>query len=120
MLVFIVASKSSVVDVEDRLRALLPAGIADEDVETAKSVHGFIDQLLAERLVAQIAGNRQRLSPCRLDQRDDFLRVGFFRREIVDRDIRAFARVSDGRGAAHAGIAAGDQRLTPANRPEPL
>ena len=31
--------------------------------------------------------------------------------EIVDRHIGAFAGIGDGGGAAHAGIAAGDQRL---------
>ena len=50
---------------------LLPAGITDDDVETAKSADGFIDQALAECLIAEIARNRQRFPAGVLNQRDD-------------------------------------------------
>ena len=63
-------------------------------------------------LVAEVARDRQTDPALCLDQRDDLLRVGLFGREIIDRDVGAFARVGDGRGTAHAGIAAGDQRLS--------
>ena len=51
------------------------------------------------------------LRPASLDQLDDLARVRLLGREVVDRDVGAFARIGDRRGAAHAGIAAGDQRL---------
>ena len=41
-------------------------------------------------------------------------RIGFFLWQVVDRDVRPLAREGDGSGAAHAGIAAGDERLAPA------
>jgi hypothetical protein len=71
---------------------------------TARSTN----QLLAEFLVPEIAGNGQTDPPLGLDQLDDFLRVGLLRGEIIDRDIGAFPREGDGRRAAHAGVAAGD------------
>ncbi len=35
-----------------------------------------------------------------------------FGREIIDGDVGALARIGDGGGTTHAGIAAGDQRLS--------
>ena len=49
-------------DVEDRRVRLLAAGVADQDVEAAEAADGSVDQLLAERLVAQVARNGQRRS----------------------------------------------------------
>ena len=69
------------------------------------------DQLLAERLVAQVAGDGHALAPLGLDQLDDLARIGLLVRQVVDRDVGALAGEGDGRGPAHAGIAAGDQRL---------
>ena len=45
-----------------RLRLLLPAGVVDEDVQTAKGFDRVFDQLLAERGVAKIAGQRSALA----------------------------------------------------------
>ena len=96
------------------------AGVADQDVEPAEPFDRLRDQLLAEGLVAQVAGNGDAVAARLLDQLDDLLRVRLFGREIVDRDVRALARIGDRGGAAHAGIAAGDQRLAARSRPEPL
>ena len=99
---------------------LLAAGVADEMSRPPRPLHGVGHQLLAERLVAQVAGNREADAAFRLDQaRSLRWASGSSVGEIVDRDIGAFAREGDGRGAAHAGIAAGDQRLAPAQPARP-
>src|ERR1700704_3797625 len=98
-------------DVEDRSAGLLPASVADHDVEPAETLNGALDQLLAEFLVPEIAGDRQSDPPLGLDQVYDLLRIRFFVWKIIDRDVCAFARIGDGGGAAHAGIATRDQRL---------
>src|SRR5436309_3759357 len=98
-------------DVQNRLTRLLPARIADDDVETAEAAHGFLDQALAERLVPEVAGNWERFPAGLLDQCDHLTRIRLFGRKIVDRDIGAFAGVSNSRGTTHAGITAGDQRF---------
>jgi hypothetical protein len=81
---------------------LLASGIAHDDVEPAEAVDRALDQVLAKRLLTQIAGDAQSHSAFRLDQRDDLLGVRFLGREIVDGDIGAFARKCDGGGSAHA------------------
>jgi hypothetical protein len=85
--------------------------IGNQDIEAAQLLHRVGHQLLAEFLVAQIAGQGDALAAGLFDQFDHFARVFFLGRKIIDRDIGAFAGKGDGGGAAHAGIAAGDQRL---------
>src|SRR3569833_1388597 len=91
----------------------MPAGIADDDVEAAERRDGVGDALLAEGLLAEVARERHALAAGVLDQLDHVAGGWLFARKIVDRHVGAFARIGDGRGAAHAGIAAGDQRLAP-------
>ena len=88
---------------------LLAPGIVDQDVQSAQALHRLLHHLLAEGLVAQIAGDCQSHPAFRLDQRNDFARVGFLVGKVVDRHIGALARESDGGSAAHAGITSGDQ-----------
>ena len=52
-------------DVADVLVGMLLAGIVDEDVEPAELVDRPPDRVLAEFLVAEIAGNQDRLAPLR-------------------------------------------------------
>ena len=49
--------------VEDRVARLLAAGIADDDVEAAESLDRAADQIRAEFLVAQIAGDGEPVRP---------------------------------------------------------
>ena len=99
-------------DVEDRLARLLPGGVADHDVEAAEPSHR-----LARPACWQNASSRRSpgmatpLRPASLISAITSLRIRLLGRKIIDRDIGAFARIGDGGGAAHAGIAAGDQRL---------
>ncbi len=90
---------------------LLTPGIAHQDVETAERLHGLLNQTHAEGLLAQIAGNRDPCAPLGGDEFHDLPRVFFLVREIVDGHVRALPGEGDGGRAAHAGIAAGDQRL---------
>jgi hypothetical protein len=55
--------------------------------------------------------DEHRLSARLADQGLDLAGVRLLGRQIVDGDVGAFAGVGDGGGAAHAGIAAGDQSL---------
>ncbi len=100
-------------DVEDRLAALLPRGVADHDVETSEPLPGLLDQLLAEVLVAEVAGNGEPGASFLFDQRNHLLRVGLLVRDIIDGDVGTLARIGDRGGPTHARIAAGDQRLAP-------
>ena len=106
-------------DAEKRLLRLLVAGVVDEDVEAAEPGDRVGDQLLAERFVADVARQGHRLAAGRLDQLHDLARVWFLGGQVADRDVGAFARIGDRRGPADAGVAAGDERLAPARRPEP-
>jgi len=90
---------------------LLSRSIADDDVQAAQSLHSFLDQRPAERLVPEVAGDREANAARLLDECDHFLRVGLFGWEIVDGDIGAFARIGDRSRTAHAGISTGDECL---------
>ena len=88
---------------------MLLAGVVDEDVEPAELIDGLLHRLLAELLVADVAGNGDRLAPFLLD---DLLGLGgvVMLAQIDDGDVRAFAREQRGDRAADAAVAAGDQR----------
>ena len=113
MLVFIVASNASSVMSRIDFCALLPPGVVDEDVEPAEPLDRVGDEPAAEGRVAQVAGDGDRLASGGADQVDDLARVGLLGRVVVDRDVGPFAGIGDRRGAAHAEVAAGDQRLAP-------
>src|SRR3979411_2410732 len=98
-------------DVEDGSARLLSAGVADHDIQAAKSLDGPIDQLPAKRLVPDIAWDSDSNSSFGLDQVDDFFRIGLFAGEVVNRDIGTFSRVGDGGRSTPARIASGDERL---------
>jgi hypothetical protein len=89
----------------------LPRRVVDDDVEAAEALHGLLDQRLAKGFVLEVAGDRKAVAAFLLDQSDHFLRIRFLRRQIVDGNIGAFARVRDRGGAAHAGISTCNQRL---------
>src|SRR6185369_3277653 len=90
------------------VRMLLP-GIVDEDVEAAELVHHLLHGFLAEILVADVAGNRDRLAPFLLD---DLLReLGVVvLAEVEDGDVGPLAGEEGGDGAADAAVSTGDQR----------
>jgi hypothetical protein len=92
-------------------RAVLPAGVVDDDVEAAQAAHRLFHELFAESLVAQVAGNRKADALLGLDQRNNLGGIWLLNGKIVDRHIGALARVGDGGGAAHTRIAACDQGL---------
>lgn len=98
----------------------MTSGVVDDDVETAEALHSLLDQLLAEGFLLEVAGKRKAGTAFLLDQGDDLLCVGLFRGQIVDGDIGAFARICDRGRAAHAGIAACDQRLAAGEPPGAL
>src|ERR1700722_17030552 len=116
-------------DIEDGGARLLPAGIADDDIQTAQTLDRLFHQLLAKRLVPEIAGDCQPNPTLGLDQINDLFGVGLLARKIVDRDVGAFPRVGNRRRATHARRAAARplpesppviSALRPASRPEPL
>jgi len=59
------------------------------------ALHGLLDQALAERRVAQVAGDRDGLAADVADERQNFLGVLFLLRQVVDCHVRAFAREGD-------------------------
>src|SRR6185312_8338552 len=80
---------------EYRGSRLLTPGIADDDVEATELLHYPHNAPLAERLIAQIAGNGYAVATRFLDELNHFPCIGLFGWQIVDGYIRAFARVSD-------------------------
>ena len=111
MLVFIVASKSSVETSRMEARvcwrpALLTRMSSPPSPRTASSTS--VRQKASSRRSPGIASP---VRPSALISVDHLLRIRLLGRKIIDRDVRALARIGDGGGAAHAGIAAGDQRL---------
>ena len=109
MLVWNVRPKLVFADVANVLVGMLFAGIVDEDVELAELAHRFFDRALAEVLVADVAGNRDRPAAFLLD---DGLGEGgiIMLAQIDDGDVGAFAREQGGDRAADAAVGAGDQR----------
>src|SRR5438067_9788568 len=103
------ASQLLLGDVSDVLVRMLLAGIIDEYIEPAELIDRLADRELADLLVADVAGNRNRPPPFLLD---DLLRL---RRIIVlakveDSDIGTLPREQSGDDATDAAVATGDQR----------
>ena len=88
---------------------VLLGGVVHQDVDAAELLDGALDRLPAEHLVADVAGEQERLASLCLDQARGLLRVVVFF-QIEDRDQRALARHRDRDRAADAAVAAGDDR----------
>jgi hypothetical protein len=93
----------------DMFLGLLRAGDINQDVDSAQSLHTFLDQLPAKILVAHIARDRMCLSACILDQRDYFCSIRRLAGQIVQNNVRAFSSESNGRGATDTRVGSGDQ-----------
>ena len=91
---------------------LLPPGVVDKDIEPAKPFTASSTSLRQKASSRRSPGNGKSDATLRFDQRNDLLRIVLLGREIIDRNIGAFARISNGGGAAHARVAAGNQRLS--------
>ena len=109
MLVWKVRLQLLLGDVADVLVGMLLAGIVDEDVEPAELVDGLLDRALAEVLVADVAGDRDRLAAFLLDDLLGLRRIVMLA-QIEDGDVGALAREQGGDRAADAAVGAGDQR----------
>ena len=96
-------------DVHDRGVGLLSTGVVDQDVEAAQFAHRAVDHFAAELLGPKVARNADADAALGLDQLDDLLGVRLLERQVGDGHVGAFPGIGDGRGAAHAGIAPGDQ-----------
>ena len=81
---------------------LLPCRVDNQNIQPIEITGRFLDQFAAPGLVGNITGQRDRHAAFRLNERHDFLRVGFFFRKIGDRHIRAFPCKSDGDRTANA------------------
>ena len=79
----------------------------------------LLDQLQAERLVAEVARHRDRLAAGGLDERHDLLRVGLFGRQVVQHQVGALAGEGDRDRAADAAIRAGDDGAAALKAAEP-
>jgi len=87
----------------------LVRGIIHQDVQAAELAHGPVDQAPAILFVGKIAGQRKYAASGFLHQADCLLRILFFFGQVADREVRAFARVSDRHRFADAAVGAGDQ-----------
>jgi hypothetical protein len=92
---------------------LLAAGVAHQDVEPAQATHGVGNQFLAESLLAQITGDGQGGTARLPDQRDHLVGIRLFGRQIIDRDVSAFAGKGNGgcSGMAAWGISSPDSAV---------
>src|SRR5688500_16817679 len=88
---------------------MLLAGVVDEDVEPAELLDGLGDGPFAETLVADVAGDGNRLAAFLLDDGLRLLRVVVLA-QIEDRDVGAFPREQGGDRPADAAVGSGDQR----------
>ena len=89
---------------------LLATGVVDQDIQPAQLRDGAFDHLLAEGLLAQIAGDGDGGAAIRADAGHDTVCIGLFVGQIGDGNIGTFAGKGDGRSRADAAVAAGDQR----------
>jgi hypothetical protein len=96
-------------DVGDVLVGMLLAGIVHQHVDPAEFLDHLGNGLVAERLVADIAGDGQRLAALAANDPGG-LRGVVMLAQIEDRDVGALARIERGDGAADAAVGAGDQR----------
>ena len=68
--------------------------------------HGILDQVVAVRRIAQVAGYQQAATPGPLDGRLGLHRIGLLLGQVADRDVGALARVQHGHRAPDPGVAA--------------
>ena len=92
---------------EPVLRVLL-GGVVDQQIEPAEGLDGAREGLAAERLVADVAGDREAAPPLFLDQLPGRAGVGVLV-EIDDRDLGALLGEADRDRPADPAVAAGDQ-----------
>ncbi len=83
--------------------------MVDDDIEAAELGERLLDELPAEFLLADIAGQRQTAPPGLLDQPFRLGRIGMLL-QVGDDQIRPFAGEGDGHRAADAAVAAGEDR----------
>jgi hypothetical protein len=88
---------------------MLFAGIVHEDVEAAETVYDLFDGVFAERLVADIPGDGERLLAFALDDLRGLPGVVMLA-QIEDGDVRAFTGIEGRDRAAYAAVSAGDPR----------
>src|SRR4029079_17460339 len=88
---------------------VLLAGIVDENVEPAQLVDRLADGSLAELLVADVAGDRDRLAPLLLDNLPGPGGVVMFA-QVKDGDVGAFTGEQRRDRSADAAVGAGDER----------
>lgn len=77
---------------------LLAPSVADEEVQAAEAAHGALDELFAERLVAQVAWDSDSVPAVRLHKGDDLARVFLFGQQVVDRDICTLVPMASSQG----------------------
>ncbi len=81
----------------------IAAATRNGDVVLAANAYDNRDvKLAAERLGLDVARDREAASAGGADQRQHLVRVGLLRREMIDRDVGAFASEGDCCRAAHA------------------
>jgi len=66
---------------------LLPAGIADQDIQSAETVDRLSDHLPAPGFLADVAGKSDRFPAFFLDEVDHFTGIGLLCRIIADRYV---------------------------------
>src|SRR5438477_42096 len=89
---------------------LLIRRVVNEYVELSVFVDDACYGALAEFRVAHVARNQQTTLSFRLDCLTRLLGITLLLGKIHDADVRAFARVEHGHGAADSGVAAGNER----------
>src|SRR6478609_5489110 len=94
------------IDVAQVLLGMLLGGVVDEDIEPAPARDGLRHGIPAEILLADIAGDEQRLAAFGLDEPPGFFGV-LVLFLVDDRHLRTLAREKDGAGAADAAVPAG-------------
>jgi hypothetical protein len=97
-------------DVEDRVVTLLAPGVVHEDTQSVQPRHGLFHQILTERLGTNVPGKCDRLAASSPNDLHHLARIGLFRRQTDDGDVRTFPRMRDRCGTTDAGIAARYQR----------
>lgn len=107
-------------DVRDRVHRMLFRGVVDENVEPSEFARGIRDELPAEGLILQIAGDRNSLPTGGADQLDDLFGIRLFHWQIVDRHVSAFPSKGNCGSPPHAGIASGYQSLSSRELARPL
>lgn len=80
-----------------------PARIVDQDIQTTHTIYSFIDELLAESFVTDIARNGEDLRiGGRFDDRSNIIGVRLLVGQVIDRNVRALSGKSNGYGSSNA------------------